>query len=151
MKYSRDELNSYYRYALALTNHSNDAYDLVHDALIKVEGRLLFKRQAYIRMVIRNHYFDTIRKGSKNEYVESVPEDASVELESVLVNQMELSSLLEQIKPEERELIYLIEVEGQTYKEVAKMLQVSQGTLLSKLHRAKKKLLKWSKKNETAS
>ncbi|NRA46032.1 MAG: RNA polymerase sigma factor [Oligoflexales bacterium] len=151
MKYSQDELNNYYRYALALTNHSNDAYDLVHDALIKVEGRMLFKRQAYIKMVIRNHYFDTLRKGSKNEYVESVPEEASLELESILVDQMEVASLLEKVTPEERELIYLIEIEGQTYKEVSKLLQVSQGTLLSKLHRAKKKLKQWSKKNETAS
>lgn len=151
MKYSRDELNSYYQYALALTNHCNDAYDLVHDALIKVEGRLLFKRRAYIRMVIRNHYFDTLRKGSRHEYLEEVPEEGSVELESVLVDQMEVNSLLQQLRPEERELIFLVEVEGQTYKEVAKLLQVNQGTLLSKLHRAKKKLQKWSKKNETAS
>ena len=151
MKYSRDELNSFYKYALALTNHSNDAYDLVHDALIKVEGRLLFRRKAYIRMVIRNHYFDTLRKSSKNEYVSSVPEEPSINLEDMLVDQMEVSVLLEKITPEERELIFLIEVEGQTYKEVAKQLQVSQGTLLSKLHRAKKKLQKWSQKNETAS
>ena len=133
MKYSRDELNGFYRYALALTNHSNDAYDLVHDALIKVEGRLLFKRQAYIRMVIRNHYFDTLRKGSKNEYVESVPEESSINLENMLVNQIEVAGLLEKITPEERELIFLIEVEGKTYKEVAKQLRVNQGTLLLSL------------------
>ena len=140
MRFSDKELNKYYRYALALTHQSDEAYDLVHDALIKIQGRLLFKREAYVKTTIRNLFYSSLRKKEKQheELTDDPAEDVS--LEEIVGNQFEVEKLLAELSEEDRELLYLIEVEEYSYKEAAQLLNKSLGTLQSKLFRCKKRL-----------
>ena len=146
MSISEEQLNRYYRYALALTNHDDEAYDLVHEAIVNLRGKFVFKVDAYIIRSIRNLFINKIkRSGSSWQELEehsAVSQAPNPELG------LELEQILAQLKPEERELLFLVEVEGYTYREIAKITGVKQGTLLSKLHRLKERLAKWRKDND---
>ena len=47
---------------------------------------------------------------------------------------------LGRLRPEERAVIYLADVEGYTARETADLLEVPRGTVLSMIHRAHKRL-----------
>jgi len=49
---------------------------------------------------------------------------------------------IDSLKKKHREIIILKELEGYSYQECAKILNISQGTVMSRLHRARKILLK---------
>ena len=47
---------------------------------------------------------------------------------------------IEQLTPEHRAVILLREVEGLSYDEISRVMQVAKGTVMSRLHYARKKL-----------
>ncbi|MFA5779201.1 MAG: RNA polymerase sigma factor [Elusimicrobiota bacterium] len=49
---------------------------------------------------------------------------------------------IDSMKKKYREIIVLRELEGYSYEEITKILKISQGTVMSRLHRARKILLK---------
>jgi DNA-directed RNA polymerase specialized sigma24 family protein len=61
----------------------------------------------------------------------------------------ELASALQQLRPDERELLYLSAVEEYSANEIAKLTHKPRGTILSILHRTKKKLRQILAKEET--
>jgi RNA polymerase sigma-70 factor (ECF subfamily) len=61
-------------------------------------------------------------------------------LESVTINQNVLVTLWVDFAPEERELLYLWAVEEYTMKEISELTGIPRGTLLSRIHRIRKKV-----------
>ena len=138
------DLNKLYQYALVLTNQDEEAYDLVHTAILKIEGRFILKELAYAKTVVRHLFFDHKKKEAKAfEYTSDFSIDSS--FEEVLINQDQLQELLKKLKPAERELLYLIAVEEHSYKEVSKLTGEKINTLLTRFKRIKEKI---SKRNQ---
>ena len=144
-------LNQLYRYALSLTNNEDQAYDHLQSCIekyLKANTAEVETPVAYIKRMIRNEFIDQTRKDRFQHDVDSddlarINDEKSLEevsLEDVFVRQTEVSSLLGTMKPDERELMFLWAVEEYTLAEIAEMKQVPRGTLLSKLHRLKKRI-----------
>ncbi len=147
----KELLNQLYRFAISLTNNDDQAYDLLQTCVEKYLKANLADIEmpvAYLKRMIRNEFIDQTRK--KRFYQEVEPEvlcrisdqnslDA-LSLEDVFVQQSEVTALLGTMQPEERELLYLWAVEEYTIDEIAQIKQVPRGTLLSKLHRLKKRV-----------
>ena len=147
MNVNDETLNKYYRYAISLTGSSNDAFDLVHEALIKVRDKRMLKQDAYILRTIRNLFLNkNALMENQNEILDEEVE-SEIDLEKIVADKFEMDKMIGGLSYDERELIFLVEVEGYTYKELEETLGISQGTLLAKVHRAKKKIVKWSKSN----
>jgi len=53
-----------------------------------------------------------------------------------------IRAAVDSLKKKYREIIVLRELEGSSYEEITKILNISQGTVMSRLHRARKILLK---------
>lgn len=143
------EIQKYYRYALALTHHGDEAFDLVHEAFLKVRGRFFIRKDQYIFSTIKNLFLNRQkRKDQSHEELteETIQED--VDLDQVMGDSLDVETLLGKLSPDERECILLIEVEGYTYKEVALLKGIKVGTLLSKLYRAKARLKNGSTNHE---
>jgi len=147
----KDVLNQLYRFAISLTNDDDQAYDLLQTCLeryLKIDTSNIDAPIAYLKRMIRNAFIDQTRKGRL--YQDIAPEVAdrmsdehsltAVSMEEVYVNQSEVAALLGTMQPEERELLYLWAVEEYTIQEIAEFKQVPRGTLLSKLHRLKKRI-----------
>jgi RNA polymerase sigma-70 factor (ECF subfamily) len=54
-----------------------------------------------------------------------------------------LARAVDQLPPAARETLLLREVEGLSYSEIAKALDIPKGTVMSRLHYARKQLQKW--------
>lgn len=136
------ELNILYRYALVLTNQDEEAYDLVHSAILKIEGRTIFKELAYAKTVVRHLFFDHKKKEKRIEPLVREVQEIDYSFEELVINQDELEVLLKNLLPLERELLFLIAVEEHTYKEVAKITGENINTLLTRFKRIKEKISK---------
>jgi len=136
-----DLLNRGYRYALSLAHDADMAQDLLQDACLRLSRRGGPWKVGYLITTIRNCYIDGYRRSQKFEFSSidnlNLVGDVDVYMTSL---DPQLESALAQLRIEERELLYLSIIEGYSAGELAKLTEKPRGTILSILHRAKKKL-----------
>ena len=163
-RFERDALvfmDQLYAAALRYTKNPEDARDLVQDTYLKAfnsfhqfeEGTNL---RAWLYRVLTTTFINTYRKDQRR------PQLASGELEdwqlaqaqshtSDLGKSAEVEALenlpdsdikraLQEIPEEFRIAVYLADVEGFSYKEIANIVDVPAGTVMSRLHRGRKLL-----------
>ena len=155
--FDKDELNKLYRYALSLTRQEDIAYDLLQGAVEKylkkpaqgLRSHNIDKPQAYVKTIIRNLYFDLEPHNKvipmvsmENEEVAHIEPIDDSAMEDLLIYQQDVTLLTEKLSAEENELLYLWAVEERSAKEIANIYQQPRGTILSKLHRLKKRIRK---------
>lgn len=137
-------LQSGFRYACALAHNHHDAEDLVQTAWLKTHKRYGNKTtKALFFTAIRNLYIDQYRRRKRIRFVELTRENEHISASGntggghtmVAIDQM-LSSL----RDIEREALFLHIVEGYSTEEIATMTGRPRGTVLSLIHRSKKKL-----------
>lgn len=147
-------------------NH-DDAMDLVQETFVKVyknlerfEGQSSFYTWAY--RIASNVCIDFLRKQKRRRTVDyddgiARNQDDAIDGEELLPSRLGLNparvharkELLERIhdametlSPIHRQIILLREVEGLSYQEIADTTEVSIGTVMSRLHHARKNLQK---------
>ena len=147
-----DLLHRGYRFALSLTHDAASADDLVQDAwlgLLKVRGPWT---HGYLFAAIRNRFIDQCRR-EKLITVEPFEDHASKGLDGdgqlwsddgmLVVEEGKLDLALGRLRPEERAVLLLAAVEGHTAREIGELLDCPRGTVLSLMHRARRKLRQW--------
>lgn len=140
-------LNQGFRYALSLTHNEQLARDIVQDACMNMvkAGKGWGKRLFFT--IIRNRFIDLYRRSKKLDFLSL---DGSIGLngyltpppgtETDLANAALLDSVLGKIPDEQREALYLSVVEGYTAREISRLTRTSRNTVLSRIHRARKRL-----------
>ncbi len=143
INFTEAQLNQLYQYALVLCDQPADAYDLLQTSL----EQYLPKRaqvddpMAYVRRTIRNRWIDTHRKEVIRENYENSPPDiAESTLENIVIQQDLLKKIWQQLGSEERELLYYWAVLECSVTEISQELGIPRGTLLSRLHRMRKRI-----------
>ncbi|HJM28637.1 MAG TPA: sigma-70 family RNA polymerase sigma factor [Acidimicrobiales bacterium] len=157
-------MDQLYSHALRLTKNSADAEDLVQETYLKgykafanfSEGTNL---RAWLFRILTNTFINAYRKkqrGFDERDLEGI-EDAYMykNLGSLAKQQFGLSAedvLLEHLTDDEikeavdslstpyRQVVLLSDVQGFSYKEIAEILDIPHGTVMSRLHRARAKL-----------
>ncbi len=155
-----------YRLALRVLRDEEAAKDVVQEGFIKVyrsldrfEGRSSFYTWLY--RVVMNLCIDARRKDRTDQQVEwdeehaleassSSPADAVSEAHQELVGpagELERAELrgfvadaIEQLPDDARQTLLLREVEGLSYAEIAKTLSIPKGTVMSRLHHARRRV-----------
>ena len=143
-----EQLQQAYRYAISLTNDHDVARDIVHSVYTKIlEKRMTDIKHArrYFLRCIRNAFIDKKRFDDRwlmvEEGCESNTYDLSLKtLESTTIDRNILQKLWMEFKPTERELLYLWAVEEYTIDEISTLTSTPRGTLLSRIHRIRKKV-----------
>jgi RNA polymerase sigma-70 factor (ECF subfamily) len=140
-----ETLNACYRYALALTGSQQDAEDLVQEGWLKLSGRfgnkpdrpLLFRtvRNLFIDQTRRQRRVEDYRTRYSDHPADSVPCHGSAAAEF-----SNLEQPLQNLRDIERETLFLSVVEGYTASEIAKLTGMTRGSVLSMLHRTRRKL-----------
>lgn len=162
MLVDKAELNQLYRYCYALTVHQDDAYDLLQVSIEKylkhqANKSLLQTTQpgtesrhsemAYLRGIIRNQFIDDARRANcvPFESLTDSHETATIDiqpLDNLMINEELVDHIWSLLDTSEREIIFLWAIEGYTAKEISSELEVPRGTILSKIHRLRQKVLK---------
>ena len=140
----RDLLQAGFRYALSLGPAPGEADDLVQEAWLRLHrARGRVRDKALLFRAIRNLFIDHYRRA---RLVVFEPLDGAAEIADgalLLDDRVTLDDLrgpLESLRPEEREALFLNVVEGYTAQEIADLCERPRGTVLSLIHRAKRKL-----------
>ncbi|MGV6816963.1 MAG: sigma-70 family RNA polymerase sigma factor [Thiotrichales bacterium] len=138
------------RYARGLTNDIELADDLVQDCLARALDKMdLWEEgtnlQAWMFTIMRNLYMNDLRKQKRWWGVQSL--DDLDELpghgdtpDSGLYS-TQIMSLVTALPVAQREVLLLVAVEGLSYAEVAEVLDIPIGTVMSRIHRARKGLV----------
>ena len=138
------------RYARALMGSDVlAADDLVQDCLERALSRIHLWRKgsdlrAWLFTIMHNLYANHIRKMSNApQFVELELDKNTTTDQSRAEQELEIRDVLQAINtltPDQREVLLLVTLEGLQYQEVASILGVPEGTVMSKLSRARKKL-----------
>lgn len=136
------------------------AEDLAQDAFVELlvhRERYHFKTgfKTYLFTIGHNKAVDYIRKNQRIELVSEYPELPREELSpEYLVVEKEMKKILSEginsLKPEYQLAIQLIDLEGLSYREAAKVLEKSETQVRVLIHRARKSLEKLLRKEGTA-
>lgn len=134
------------RYAVALLGNATEADDLVQECLARALGRVggwgdVRNARAYLFRILHNLYADRVaqqRRNGTSVPLENVSPQLSVpaQQDSRLALQ-DLSRALRKLPPEQSEVLLLIGLEGMSYQDAAKALNVPIGTVMSRLARAR--------------
>lgn len=150
--------NALYNYALKIVRNSDDAYDLVQDTYYKAyKSYHQFKSgtnsKAWMFMILKNTFINNYRKLKREpsnvdyddieNFYENVKSDWKREnnLESDFYHNLlddDLTAALAKLPIKMREVLLLCDLEGNTYEEVAEIVNIPVGTVRSRLHRARK-------------
>jgi RNA polymerase sigma-70 factor (ECF subfamily) len=137
-----------YGLAYQYTGNKEDALDIVQDAFIRAylnlrKFDLTKKFGPWLLTIVRNLSIDLLRKRKKrvNQELPAVLADerpGSRADERLLLR--EIRQALTRLGPDQREIIYLKDYEGHSYAEISEIVQIPLGTVMSRLHHARKKL-----------
>ena len=147
MELDRKSLDKLYRYAYTLTANQADAYDLLHNAIeasLNRPSETTKKTIAYLRVIMRNRFIDEYRHHQSFPH-EDIDDHSPVSisessLEDVVIASHDLAVLWKTLEPVDREVLFFWAVEGLSMREISEKLEVSRGTLLSRIHRLRKRL-----------
>lgn len=152
-----EHLDAVYRMALQLSRHPDEAADLVQETYLKaLRASSGFEEtgagiRAWLFKILHNAFF-TRRSKAKRE--PNLPEEVSEttagspqpdepgpawDLANLNWEHVDerLKAAVEALKPEYREILLLWGVEGMKYREIAQVVDVPIGTIMSRLHRAR--------------
>jgi RNA polymerase sigma-70 factor (ECF subfamily) len=147
-------LDAAFNYARWLAKNDVDAEDLVQEACVRAMRFLSSLRDGSARpwlfAIVRNTWYSrTSRRGSALEGPAVIGghnerPDESLDPEQQLVQQDTVARVrraLETLPAEFREVIVLRDIEGLAYKEIADVLRVPIGTVMSRISRGRERLL----------
>lgn len=142
----RDQLM---RVALRLSGNAEVAKDLVQEALLRGLQRFdRFRRGTdactWLATIVTHLYFDYLKHQKVVRKAE--PELAGSEIgddepELAAISDAALYAAVEALEPELREVVELCDLKGLRYREAAELLGVPQGTIGTRLKRARERLL----------
>jgi len=145
--------NSLYNFACWLVHDSNDAEDLVQETYLKaLRGFASFQSgtnfRAWIFQILRNTFLSSRSKLERRMTVGMDSEEDGPELavdtetpETILMNRFNsrlVQRAIDDLPVHYRETLLLCEVEEMSYQEIAEILSIPIGTVMSRLARARK-------------
>ena len=150
------ELEILYRVALRLTRNGHDAEDLVQDTLLRAyraidrfDGR---HPRAWLLTILRNTNINRARKrrphlfDDEDQALAAIPahgadgrEGAAEQALDGMVDET-IVAALRALSGDHRAVVILVDVDGLSYMEAAEILEVPIGTIMSRLHRARRRL-----------
>lgn len=155
-------MDQLYGAAMRMTRNPSDAADLVQETFVKAFASWASFTQgtnlkAWLYRILTNTYINTYRKKQREPYqgaiddledwqlggAESTTATSSRSAEAEAIDRMPASVVkdaLQSIPDDFRMAVYLADVEGFAYQEIADIMKTPIGTVMSRLHRGRRLL-----------
>ncbi len=141
---------SLHRAARGMTRHREDAEDLVQDMLLRVlaRPRVIDAEGAgpYLHQALRNTHVSVLRaRDRRPQQAPLEPEDARLTAVASdpadVVHTRAVIAAIASLPDAQRDVIAAVDVAGYGYAETAAQLQIPVGTVMSRLHRGRARLV----------
>ncbi|MEM6897827.1 MAG: RNA polymerase sigma factor [Pseudomonadota bacterium] len=136
------------RFAMSMTRSATEADDLVQEACLRAISRAdqwdpAQPLDRWVFRIARNLWISELRKRKVRVGQGQVPAEETHELVSsetgeTTVAAAQLTSRIWALPEELSSVLLLVSVEGYTYKEASALLEIPLGTVMSRIHRARK-------------
>lgn len=153
-------LDAMHRTAMRLTRNPSDADDLVQDAVVKAYRFFDSYEQgtnirAWLLKILSNVFFSKYKRNTREGNVAALastdpvadgwisqasisPSREPERLAERPLVEAEVSRVLDEVSEDFRTVLVLVDIEGLTYREVAEAMGCPIGTVMSRLHRARR-------------
>ena len=142
-----DHIDRLYRAAWALCGSREDAEDLVQETYARVlaKPRLLRSEDdlGYLLRALRNTFFlrlRTERRRPRTEPFADAFEPAGGGSPEAEVEAREVFATIAALPPDFRDVLVAVDVAGLSYGEASRALKIPQGTVMSRLYRARQQV-----------
>ena len=147
-----DHIDRLYRAAWALCGSREDAEDLVQETYARVLARPRLIRNeddlGYLLRALRNTFLNQrrtesrrLRTGPLPEQLDLVADPRALQPQAAL-EAGEVYSAVAALPDDFRDVLVAVDIAGLSYKEAAKALRVREGTVMSRLYRARQQIVR---------
>jgi RNA polymerase sigma-70 factor (ECF subfamily) len=147
-----DHLDRLYRAAWALSGSREDAEDLVQETYARVLARPRLLRNeddlAYLLRALRNTFLNQKRNESRRLRPGPLPEELDLVADpqardpQTALEAAELYAAVAALPDDFRDVLVAVDITGLSYKEAARALRVREGTVMSRLYRARQQVVR---------
>jgi RNA polymerase sigma-70 factor (ECF subfamily) len=146
-QHAGDHIDRLYRAAWALCGSREDAEDLVQETYARVLAKPRFLRNdddlGYLLRALRNTFYVRLRTESRRPRTEAFAEEfepAGGRRPDEEVEAREVFAAIAALPPDFRDVLVAVDVAGLSYEETARALKIPQGTVMSRLYRARQQI-----------
>ena len=147
-----DHVERLFRAAWALCGSREDAEDLVQETYARVLAKPRFLRSeddlGYLLRTLRNTFLNQKRTESRRLRTAPLPEELDVVADphapdpEVAFEAGEVYAAVAALPADYRDVLVAVDVTGLSYKEAAKALRIPEGTVMSRLYRARQQVVR---------
>ena len=147
-----DHLDRLYRAAWALCGSREDAEDLVQETYARVLSRPRLLRNeddlGYLLRALRNTFLNRKRAEGRRLRPAPLPEDLGLVEDpharepQLALEAGELYGAIAELPDDFRDVLVAVDVTGLSYKEAARALRIREGTVMSRLYRARQQVIR---------
>ncbi len=146
-----NHLDRLFRSAWALTGNQHDAEDLVQETYVRVLSRPRFLQRdddlGYMLRALRNTFLTRRRDASRRPQEVALPEDLPMAQGQAMgdpqarLEAREVYAAIAALPEEYRDTLVAVDIAGLSYKEAARALGTKEGTVMSRLYRARNRVV----------
>jgi RNA polymerase sigma-70 factor (ECF subfamily) len=147
-----DHLDRLYRAAWAYVGSREDAEDLVQETYARVLARPRWLRKeddlGYLLRALRNTFFNLKRAERSRLRSDPLPEQLDLVADPhareplANVEAGELYAAVAALPDDFRDVLVAVDITGLSYKETAQVLRIREGTVMSRLYRARQQVVR---------
>jgi RNA polymerase sigma-70 factor (ECF subfamily) len=151
-QHASDHIDRLFRAAWALSGSREDAEDLVQETYARVLAKPRFLRNeddlGYLLRTLRNTFLNQKRTESRRLRTAPLPDELDVVADPhspdpvAAVETGEVYAAVAALPSEYRDALVAVDVTGLSYKEAAKALRIPEGTVMSRLYRARQQVVR---------
>jgi RNA polymerase sigma-70 factor (ECF subfamily) len=151
-QHASDHIDRLFRAAWALCGSREDAEDLVQETYARVLAKPRFLRNeddlGYLLRTLRNTFLNQKRTQSRRLRTAPLPDELDVVADphspdpAAAVEAGEVYAAVAALPADYRDVLVAVDVTGLSYKEAAKALRIPEGTVMSRLYRARQQVVR---------
>ncbi len=139
-------IDYFYRIAYVILKNEEDASDAVSNAVLKAYTKIkqLKKEEffkTWITKILKNECYEIIRKNKKITYIEEYRQE-NLNYTEENENKIDVKKAINALDDELREIVSLYYVQDESIQNISEILNIPQGTVKSRLSRARNEIAK---------
>ena len=147
-----DHVDRLYRAAWALSGSRQDAEDLVQETYARVLARPRFLRNeddlGYLLRALRNTFLTQRRTASRRLRPDPLPDELDLVADprapqpQAALEAAEVYAAIAALPGDFRDVLVAVDITGLSYQETARALRIPEGTVMSRLYRARQQVVR---------